>query len=116
MEKLLQEFYEANHRFIWFSEGSQIRKFSEWARKHGHKEELIFVDGKRNKVINWILNGLGISFAIALALGQETILMNFFPIGLIIFIFLPIFSKRTPTLVRADSGGSKDTPPVTPPL
>lgn len=102
MEKLLQEFYTDNKRLIWFSESAQIRKFSQWAAEHGYKEQLEFVETKRNRVINIICIGLLISVAVAIAFGWQDYAMNFFPIGLILIIFLPMFSKRIPTLTRAE--------------
>ena len=107
MEKLLREFYEANRRPIWFSEASQIRKFSEWADEHGHDAELTFVDGKRNRLINFIGISLGLSVIIAMALGWHRYVLNFSPIGILIIIFLPLFAKRTPILTRAQQAGDR---------
>jgi len=110
MEKILEDFYADNKRLIWFSETAQIRQFSQWATDHGYKEQLKFVETKRNRVINIICIGLLISVAVAIVFGWQDYAMNFFPIGLIVIIFLPMLSKRIPTLTQAEQedGCSRD--------
>ena len=104
MEKLLKEFYEVHPIPIWWSEASQVRKFSEWATANGHDVELRFVEGKRARKLTLIWIALAILTIAFFTLGWERHRMNVFPIGFIILILLPIMSKRTPTLTKAHQG------------
>ncbi len=108
MEKLLQEFYEAHPRQVWWSESLQIRKFSEWARSNGYDVELSFVDGKRTRILTLAWIALAISIIALFTIGWKWHRMNIFPVGLIVLLLLPIMSKRTPILTRAQSGRNGD--------